>query len=132
VTTSSSRQLEQALRACARGIRHHEAGTSLLIDCGHWLHRDDFTSRFIEHDTTGGALMAATDWEAASTALRAGVLPASSGERRMLLLAASIADGVPVSLSDSLVGIDPRNAGLVVGAVAHATGFRNQEMDKRR
>jgi hypothetical protein len=131
VTTVSPRQLEQALRACARGIRHHEAGTSLLIGCGHWLHRDDFTSRFIEHSTSGGTPMAATDWEAAITALHARRLPASSGERRMLLLAASIADGVPVALSDVLVGIDRRNASLVVSAVARATGFQGQETDKR-
>jgi hypothetical protein len=131
VTTISPRQLEQALRACSRGIRHHEAGTSLLIECGHWLHRDDFTSRFIEHGTSEGILMAAIDWDAASTALRAGRLPASSGERRTLLLAASIADGVPVSLSDTLVGIDRRTAGLVVSAVARATGLQDQETDKR-
>jgi len=122
VTTVSLRHLEQALRACARGIRHHEAGTSLLIDCGHWLHRDDFTSRFIEHGTSGGTPTAATDWEAAITALHAGRLPASSGERRMLLLAASIAGGTPVSLSDTLPGIDRRNASLVVKAIAHAAG----------
>ena len=84
MTTVSPRQLEQALRACARGIRHHEAGASLLIDCGHWLHRDDFTSRFIEHGTSSGTPMAATDWEAAITAMHAGGLPASGGERRML------------------------------------------------
>ena len=78
MTAVSPRQLEQALRACARGIRHHEAGTSLLIGCGHWLHRDDFTSRFIEHSTSGGTPMAATDWEAAITALHpAGSRPAA-------------------------------------------------------
>jgi hypothetical protein len=124
VTTVSPRQLEQALRACARGIRHHEAGTSLLIDCGHWMHRDDFTSRFIEHGTSGGTPMAAIDWDAAITALHAGGLPASSGERRMLLLAASVAGGIPVSLSDTLVGIDRHNASLVVGAIAHAAGMQ--------
>jgi hypothetical protein len=123
VTAVSPRQLEQALRACARGIGHHEAGTSLLINSGHWLHRDDFTSRFIEHGTSGGTPMAATDWEAAITALHAGRLPASGGERRVLLLAASIAGGTPVSLCDTLVGIDRRNASLIVSAVTHATGL---------
>lgn len=130
MTTISPRHLEQALRACARGIRHHEAGTSLLIDCGHWLHRDDFTSRFIEHGTSGGTPLAALDWEAATAALHSGGLPASSGERRTLLLAASIAGGISVSLSDTLVGIDRRNASLVVGAVAHATGLQDQKMDE--
>lgn len=40
----------------------------------------------------------------------------------MFLLAASIAGGTPVSLYDTLPGIDRRNAGLVVKAIAHATG----------
>jgi hypothetical protein len=43
----NARQLDDALRACARGIHPLEAGTGLLIDCGSWLHREDFTSRFI-------------------------------------------------------------------------------------
>ena len=94
MTTVNPRQLGDALRACARGIHPLEAGTGLLIDCGSWLHRDDFTSRFITTGTSisdGTALLASTDWEAAVTALHAGDLPASGGERRMLLLAASIA-----------------------------------------
>ena len=37
-------------------------------------------------------------------------------------LAASIAAGTPVSLSDALTGIDRGNASLVVKAIAHATG----------
>jgi hypothetical protein len=51
----------------------------------------------------------------------------------MLLLAASIAGGIPVSLNDTLTGIDRRNASLVVNAIAHATGLPdpNQETDKR-
>jgi hypothetical protein len=124
VTGISPRQLEDALLACACGIRHLEAGTSLLIDCGSWLHRADFAGRFITTSASGGTILAATDWEAAIAALHAGDLPASGGERRMLLLAASIAAGTPVSLCDTLVGIDHRNAGLVVTAITHATGQR--------
>ena len=123
MTGISPRQIEDALFACARGIRHHEAGTSLLIGCGSWLHRDDFAGRFITTSASGGTALAATDWEAAIAALHAGDLPASGGERRMLLLAASIAGGIPVSLSDTLTGIDHRNASLVVSAVAHAAGL---------
>ena len=128
------RQLDDALRACARGIHPLEAGTGLLIDCGSWLHREDFTSRFITTGTrmsNGVTQLAATDWEAAIAALHAGELPASGGERRMLLLAASIAGGIPVNLYDALPGIDRRNAGLVVGAVAHAAGLPVLETDKR-
>jgi hypothetical protein len=134
VTTVNPRQLDDALRACARGIHPLEAGTGLLIDCGSWLHREDFTSRFITTGTCisdGVPLLAATDWEAAVAALHAGELPASGGERRMLLLAASIAGGIPVNLNDALPGIDRRNAGLVVSAVAHAAGLPDQETDKQ-
>ena len=41
----------------------------------------------------------------------------------MLKLAASIAAGTPVSLSDALTGIDRRNAILVVEAIAHASAL---------
>jgi hypothetical protein len=125
VTTANSHRLSDALRACARGIHPLEAGVGPLIDCGSWLHREDLTSRFITTGTRisdGTTVLAATDWEAAVTALRAGELPASGGERRMLLLAASIAGGIPVSLYDTLPGIDHRNASLVIKAIAHATG----------
>ena len=136
MATLNPRQLGDALRSCARGIHPLEAGTGLLIDCGSWLHREDFTSHFIATGTSisdGVTLLASTDWEAAVAALHAAELPASGGERRMLLLAASIAGGTPVSLNDTLPGIDRRNASLVVSAVAHAAGLPDpyQETDKR-
>ncbi len=136
MTAISPRQLSGALQACARGLYPLEAGTRLLTDCGSWLHREDFTSRFISIDTSisdGVTLLAAIDWEAAVAALHAGELPASGGERRMLLLAASIAAGTLVNLNDALPGIDRRNAGLVVSAAAHAAGLPDlyQETDKR-
>ena len=132
MTALSPARLPAALRACASGIDPLEAGTSLLIDCDSWLHREDFTSRFITTGTSisdRAALMASTDWEAAITALNAGQLAASSGERRMLLLAASTAAGIPVSLYDTLPGLDHRNASLVVKAIAHAAGHACLETD---
>ena len=136
MTTLDPRRLGDALRAGARGIHPLEAGTSLLIDCGSWLHRDEFTSRSITAGTSisdGVTLLASIDGETAVTALHAGELPASGGERRMLLLASSIAGGTLVSLNDALPGIDRRNASLVAGAVAHAAGLPDpyQETDKR-
>ncbi len=136
MTTLDPRRLGDALRAGARGIHPLEAGTGLLIDCGIWLRRGDFTSRFITAGTSisdGVTLLASIDWEAAVTALHAGEIPASGGERRMLLLASSLAGGTPVSLSDTLVGIDRRNASLVVRAVAHAAGLPDpdRETDKQ-
>ena len=84
MTIVNPRQLGDALRACACacGIHPLEAGTGLLVDCGSWLHREDFTSRFITTGTSisdGVTLLASTDWEAAVTALHAGELPASGG-----------------------------------------------------
>jgi hypothetical protein len=114
--------LATALTACAAGLHPLEAGTALLIANGTFLRRDDFTTRFVEHGTSSRTPMAAIDWDAAITALNAGRLPCSSGERRILLLAASIAGGIPVSLSDTLPGTDPRNARLVTKAIAHAMG----------
>ena len=134
MTTVNPRRLNDALRACARGIHPLEAGTGLLIDCGSWLHREDFASRFITTGTSisdGVTLLASTDWEGAVTALQTGGLPASSGERRILLLAASIAGGIPVNLYDTLPGIDRRNASLVVGAIAHASGHADLETGKQ-
>lgn len=127
MTTLNPRRLGDALRACARGIHPLEAGTGLLIDCGSWLHREDFTSRFITVETSisdGVTLLAATDWETAVTALHTGELPASGGERRMLLLAASIAGGTPVSRYDVLPGVDQHNIQLLITAIRRASGNR--------
>ena len=113
----------------ARGIHPLEAGTGLLIDCGSWLHRDRLHQpvhhRPAPASATASPCSPATDWEAAVTALHAGELPSSGGERRMLLLASSIAAGTPVSLNDALPGIDRRNASLVIRAVSqYPPGFQ--------
>ena len=115
--TASS--LPAALRAGAEGLYTLEAAAGLIIAHGTWLARDDF-ARFIHR----GAETAAIDWEAAISALDAGELPSSSGERRMLRLAASLADQASVSLGEAITGIDDRNVGLLVKAVLHASGRR--------
>ena len=56
-----------ALRNCASGLYAAEAGVALLVGNGTFLHRDDFTSRFIEHGTSGGTAMATIDWDVAIT-----------------------------------------------------------------
>ena len=70
--------------------------------------------------------MADIDWAAAITALDTGNLPCSGGEQRMLRLAASLADGIPVNLRDALTGIDDHNINLVITAVLHASGKRQE------
>jgi hypothetical protein len=66
--------------------------------------------------------MASIDWEAAINALDADELPSSGGERRMLPLAAGLADQAPVSLGEAITRIDDHNVRLLVKAVLHASG----------
>ena len=116
--------LTAALHACAAGLYPLEAGVALLTGNGTFLHRDDFTSRFISHGTSGTTPMAAIDWDAAITALQAGELPCSGGERRILLLAASLAADTPVGLGDTVTGIDDANISRLLTAIRHAAGKR--------
>lgn len=112
------------LRAWARGIYPDEAAVELFIGHATFLHRADFTSRFIATTTSSdGTGLATIDWPAAITALGAS-LPCSGGEQRMLRLAASLAGGIPVNLRDALTGIDDHNINLVITAVLHASGHR--------
>jgi hypothetical protein len=69
--------------------------------------------------------VAAVDFAAAADAVQ-GVLPCSDGERQVLLVAASIAEGVPVDLRDAAFCMDPVNAARVAQAVCHAAGRRVQ------
>jgi len=68
--------------------------------------------------------MAAIDWDAAITALNAGELPSSGGERRLLLLSAGLAAGIPVDLRDAVTGLDDRNTRHLLTAIRHASGKR--------
>jgi hypothetical protein len=117
--------LATALRAHARGLHSSEAAAELLITQS-WLHRTDFTSRFITlgHSLTDGQAMATIDWTAAITALQTGQLPCSGGERRILRITASLDEGIPVDLRDTLTGLDDHNIQLLVKAVLHASGQR--------
>ena len=118
--------LAGALRACAAGLHCSEAGTELLIGHGTFLRRGDFAA-FIWEETSitdGTTPMAGIDWDAAITALNTGNLPASSGERSILRLAASIAGGIPVDLRDTITSLDDRNIELLLAAVRRAAGRR--------
>jgi len=118
--------LAQALRTHARGLHPDEAAIEFLISHNVFLRRSDFTARFIEpsRHPTDGTPMAAIDWPAAITALDYGHLPCSSGEEQILRLAASLAEGLPVSLRDALTSIDRRGINLLIKAVLHTTGQR--------
>ena len=123
--------LAAALRNCAAGLYPLEAGTELLISNGTFLHRDDFTGRFIDHGTSDGTPMTAIAWDAAITALSTGGLPCSGGERRILRLSASLAADIPVDLSDAVTGLDDRNTALLLTAIRHATGKRPENSGHR-
>lgn len=120
-----SADLTAALRAHAQGLYCLEAAVELLINHASWVRRDDFR-RFVRtaHALIDGTPMAPVDWPETIAALDRGRLPCSGGEGHILRLAASLADGIPVDLRDSLTGLDNHNADLVSLAVKHATGHR--------
>lgn len=119
--------LTAELRAHANGLHAAEAGCELLINHATWLHRTDFRDKFVHtglNIADGTTPMAHIDWAAAIDALDTGHLPCSSGEARILRLAASLAHDVPVNLGDAVTGLDHTNIDLVVQAVLHAAGRR--------
>ena len=113
-----------ALRNHAEGSYCLAAAAELLI-AQPWLHRADFTSQFItlHHSPGSGQPVAVIDWPAAVAAPGTG-LPCSGGEQRMLRITASLADGIPVDLRDTLTGLDDRNIQALVKAILHASGRR--------
>ncbi|MEU4235635.1 hypothetical protein AB0F17_66205 [Nonomuraea sp. NPDC026600] len=122
-------ELAAALRHQAQGVHCLEAAAELLI-AQTWLRRSDFTDRFVtlEHGLFDGLPTATVDWPAAITALDNGTLPCSAGEQRMLRIAASLADGVPVDLRQAVTGIDQRNVDLLVIAIRRAAGQRRSAL----
>ncbi|MGH7735314.1 MAG: hypothetical protein ACREOE_16895 [Gemmatimonadales bacterium] len=123
---TSPAALAAALLAHAQGLYCAEAAAELLI-AQSWLHRADFTTQFarLHRDLADERPMAIIDWPAVITALRTS-LPCSGGEQRMLKLTASLADGIPVDLQDTITGIDDRNIQLLITAIRHASGQRQQ------
>lgn len=70
--------------------------------------------------------MAAIDWDGAIDALQAGELPCSGGERRILMLPASLASGILVDLGDAASGLADDNIALLLTAIRHASGKRSE------
>lgn len=121
-------QLSGALRGWARGTYPDEAAVELLIAHAAFLHRRDFTDRFVipatGHDDDDDQAIARIDWSSAVFALNTGDLPCSRSEERILRLAASLSGGVPVNLHDTTTALDPRNTTLLSEAILHATGHQ--------
>jgi hypothetical protein len=72
-------------------------------------------------DVFRGREVVAVDFAAAAGAVQ-GVLPCSDGERQVLLVAASIAEGIPVDLREAALSLDAVNAARVARAVCRAAG----------
>lgn len=107
----------------AKGLLTCEAAVELLIGHRSWLVRDDFLVYVEFCRGFGGESMAAIDWRAAWAALEDGCLPCSSGERQVLRVAASIAEGVPIDLGDAVTGLDSVNLHRVARALLAAGGL---------
>ncbi len=78
----------------------------------------------VEVAANGEPAWAFVDWSAALAALNGGRVVCSGSERQVLLLAVSLAGGVPVDLRDALVGLDQATMVLVAEVVLHAAGHR--------
>ncbi len=76
----------------------------------------------MEWEPFGGREVAVVDFAAAVQ----GVLPCSDGERQVLLVAASIAEGIPVDLREAALCMDAANAARAARAMGHAAGRRVQ------
>jgi hypothetical protein len=126
---TSPAMIAAGIRAHAQGLCCPQATAELLI-AQDWLHRDDFTSRFITvHPRIGSGHPAAViDWPAAIAALGSS-LPCSGGEQRMLKITASLADGIPVDLRDTITGLDGRNIQLLLTAIRRASGNSHEQRE---
>ncbi|MGH3157748.1 MAG: hypothetical protein ACRDNF_14380 [Streptosporangiaceae bacterium] len=85
--------------------------------------REDFLQVAVEvgWESCLGREVAAIDFAGAADAVQ-GMLPCSDGERQVLLVAASIAEGLPVDLREAALCMDAANAARAARAVCYAAG----------
>lgn len=116
-------RLAALLEGTAAGMLADTAAAGLIIAHGHFLHDPAFRRIIAAGSSVAdGQPFAVIRWNAAVTALELGCLHATGSERAVLLIAASIAEGTPVSLRDCLGSLDRRNIALVTAAVTAANG----------
>lgn len=120
MTTAETAELHIRLRAWARGLYPLEAATELLIRTGFARPRDPWVQR-----TPSGGTDPDDIWiDFASMPEHAGAM--SSGERRLLMFAASLSDAIDapkIGLGD-VVSVDERWLDLMTDAIAHAGAGR--------
>lgn len=116
-------RLHHQLRAHVAGLISPVAAVDLLIAHRTWLRREDFLDRFTFTATSFNTATTRTgiDWAAAITALDHD-LARSGGEARLLRIAASLAQGIPVDLRDAMTGLDHDNTALIARAITQAAG----------
>lgn len=116
-------RLAALLEGTAAGMLADTAAAGLIIAHGHFLHDPAFRRIIAAGSSVAdGQPFAVIRWNAAVTALELGCLHATGSERAVLLIAASIAEGTPVSLRDCLGSLDRRNIALVTDAITAANG----------
>ena len=102
------------------------AAVELLIGHAVWLRREDFVDWFVtvaaDPARVGVTALAWVDWHAAADAVQTVSLPCSASDVQVLLVAASIAQGVRLDLGQAVTGLDARNGVLVARAVLAAGG----------
>ncbi|MGH3268898.1 MAG: hypothetical protein ACRDN1_07515 [Trebonia sp.] len=114
-------RLAALLEGAAAGLLADTAAAGLIIAHGHFLHDPAFRRIIAAGSSVAdGQPFAVIRWNAAVTALELGCLHATGSERAVLLIAASIAEGTPVSLRDCLGSLDRRNIALVTDAITAA------------
>ena len=116
-------RLAALIEGTADGMLADTAAAGLIIAHGHFLHDPAFRRIIAAGSSVAdGQPFAVIRWNAAVTALELGCLHATGSERAVLLIAASIAEGTPVSLRDCLGSLDHRNIALVANAITAANG----------
>ncbi len=121
--TLATGRLAALLRDTAAGMLADTAAAGLIIAHGRFL-PDPAFRRIIAAgaSVTDGQPFAVIRWNSVVWALENGCLPCSTSERAILLIAASLAEGTPVSLRENLGSLDRRNITLVTDAITAANG----------
>lgn len=108
-------EIDDAVRAWAKGVYATEAGIELLIRQGKAIYEN---APWVTTADRGELRTARVDTDV----LLEGTGAWSGGEQRIVRIAVSLLGGPPVDLADEIPGLDRKNAALVLAAIAHANG----------
>lgn len=111
--------------ALERGTRAplHRAALALLLSLTHLYDRVDVVARWYTFPAGPGTPFGFVQWATVAADADRGVVPMSTGERAVTLLAASLADGHRVDLAELLPLLDdPHAADLIMAVHAVVSG----------